>query len=127
MISHPRRLGRTSLALPAALIVCLLPAAARAEKVTITNGTSLVVVVQATAIVNKQLESDPPSKLAPGASTATTLPGDKVITIIDPAKPNNPLCRKVIAGGTDDQEFAIVIVGKGANAQVTLVPVPKKP
>jgi hypothetical protein len=127
MISHFRRLGRTSLALPAALVVCLLPAAVRAETTKITNGTSLGVVVQATAVVNKQLQSDAPSKLPPGGSTTTTLPGDKVITIIDPAKPNNPLCRKVVAGSTDDQEFAIVIVGKGANAQVTLVPVPKKP
>jgi hypothetical protein len=127
MISHLRRLGRTSLALPAALIVCLLPAAVRAETVTINNGTSLVVIVQATSIVKGKLQSDPPGKLAPGASTATTLPGNKLITVTDPNNPNKPLCQKVVPAGTEDLEFDIVIVGKGANARVVMEQAKKKP
>jgi hypothetical protein len=131
MISHLRRLGHTSLALPAALILCLLPAAVRAETINLKNGTPLVVVVQASAVSPStgRVQRDAPSKLAPGDTATTMLPGNKVITIVDPANPNKPLCQKGIASGTEDLYFEIVIVGKGANARVTLeqVPAPKKP
>jgi hypothetical protein len=127
MISHLRRLGRTSLALPAALIVCLLPAAVRAETVNIKNGTPLVVTVETTSVVGKTFYRDAPAKLAPGDSTATTLPGDKRITITDPGNPNKPLCQKIVRAGTEDLYFEIVIVGKGSNARVVVEQVPAPP
>src|ERR1700704_1375987 len=130
MISLLRRLGRKSLALPAGLIVCLLPAALHAETITIKNGTAVVVIVQATSIDGKnKFHRDPPAKVTPGNSAATMLPGNKQITIVDPGNPNTILFQQVIPAGTEDLYFKLVIEGKPPNQKMALeqVQAPKKP
>jgi hypothetical protein len=136
MISHLRRLGRMSPALPAALIVCLLPAAVRAETLNIQNALPAGVQVNVTSVSvdpnnpnAKIVNRDKPAKLAPGDTTQTTLPGDKIITIVDGGNPNIKLIVKAVPAGTEDRYFKIVLAGKPGMQKPILeeVPPPKKP
>src|SRR5262245_30712836 len=87
MISHACRLVRKSLALPAVVIVCLLPTAAWAEVTKITNTTNIVVVVESSSVNNGRFHRGKNDQLKPGAHTAMILPGEKTIVIRDASAP----------------------------------------
>jgi hypothetical protein len=109
MIRQRRSLGCLAPCLPAVLIVCLLPAAAAAETLTIRNETGAPVVVQAVSIAGRAVLRDKPHLINTGAMTpGISLPGDKIITIYDARVPNRVLFRGAIPAGRVDVLFGVV-------------------
>jgi hypothetical protein len=130
MIGNHSSLGRSCLCLPALLVVALLPAALRAESITIQNTSGVPVVVQASCIVRGQVNRAAPAMLAPNDSTpAIQLPGNKVITIYDAKTPNKVLYQGVIPGGNQDLNLGIVVdpkTGKFVKLDKLPAPTPEK-
>ena len=105
------------------LIVCSLPAVARAEKITITNTLpNTQIVVHIVAVHKGVVTREQPSKLKPTDTTTTSLPGNKIVTIYDANMPGKALFQLPIPAGTEDLPFDIVIQGKGPNAKIKIEP-----
>ena len=110
MISLLSSLGRKSLALPAVLIVWLLPTAVWAETITIKNSTPGVVIVRPACQVRGQVRAARPFQLKPGdTSPGIVLPGTKFIEIRDAMVPTRILARIGIDPSTEDQAYEIVM------------------
>jgi hypothetical protein len=109
MISLLCSLGWKSRTLLAVLIVCLLPAALHAETITIKNSTDDPVVVQTAYIVKGRVFAGQSYTLKPGDTTpGIMLPGNKLFTIVDAAKPNVVLGRQGVPGGNMNLDFELV-------------------
>jgi hypothetical protein len=113
MISLLSNLGRKSLALPAVLIVWLLPVTVWAETITIKNTTAGPVVVQPACLVRGQVVPARPIPLKAGdTSPGIVLPGNKIIVIRDTQ--NRVVAQIPIPSGTDDLE---VVMGTAPNGK----------
>jgi hypothetical protein len=114
MISLLCSLGRKSLALLAVLIVCLLPAAVRAESIKLTNTSTLPIVIEPVSSAGGTVYPGKPFGLNPGAKSAgIMLPGDKVIILRD--KSGTRILQKIpVPASTEDQDYDIVL---GADAR----------
>ena len=110
MISLLSSLGWKSLALPAVLIVWLLPTAVWAETITITNTTPGAVIVRPACQVRGQVVPARPFQLKAGdTSPGIVLPGTKYIEIRDAAVPTRILARIGIDPSTEDGAYEIVM------------------
>ena len=119
MISLLSSLGRKSLALPAVLIVWLLPTAVWAETITITNKTPGVVIVRPACQVRGQVRVARPFQLKPGdTSPGIVLPGTKYIEIRDAMVPTRILAQIGIDPSTEDGAYEIVM-GTAPNGRPT--------
>jgi hypothetical protein len=113
MISLLSNLGRKSLALPAVLIVWLLPVTVWAETITIKNTTAGPVLVQPACLVRGQVVPARPIPLKAGdTSPGIVLPGNKIIVIRDTQ--NRVVAQIPIPSGTDDLE---VVMGTAPNGK----------
>ncbi len=128
MIGKHSSLGRRCLRLPAVLVLVLCPAALHAESITIENTTGMPIIVQATSIVNKQVNRAAPAMLKPSDSTpGIQLPGNKIITIYDAKNPNKVLFQGVVPAGNADLNLGIVVdpkTGKIAKLEKVAPPAP---
>jgi hypothetical protein len=107
---RPRRLlSRVSRWLLAALVVALLPAAGRAETITIRNETPVPVIVETVSVYRNMLRRERPYVLNPGDATpGITLPGNKIVTVRNARMVTQVLSQQAIPARAEDQYFGIV-------------------
>jgi hypothetical protein len=121
MISLQCSLGQKSLALLAVLIVCLLPAAVRAENIIIKNATSAQLVVTVSYAARGQIVPGQPNPLAPGAATpGISVPGNKIIMIANAAAPARPICPPIVIPAAMQDQYLDIVVSP--NGKVGVVP-----
>jgi hypothetical protein len=109
MISHRCGLGCLRPRLLAVLVLCLLPGAGPAESLYFQNKCDAPVVLQATSVFRGAVWRGRPCLLKPGDTTpAIAMPGNKIITVLDPKVPNRVLFQGAIPAGVMDLRFNIV-------------------
>jgi len=109
MISHCCGRGRCRPRLLAVLVLCLLPGAISAESLYFQNKCDAPVVLQATSVFRGAVWRGRPCLLKPGDTTpAIAMPGNKIVTVLDPRVPNRVLFQGAIPAGVIDLSFRIV-------------------
>jgi hypothetical protein len=128
MISHCCGLGRFRPRLLAVLILGLLPGVGSAESLSFQNKCDAPVVLQATSVFRGVVWRGRPYLLKPGDSTpAIALPGNKIITVLDPKVPNRVLFQGAIPAGPTDLYFHIVPDPSPPRVRMQRTPPPQLP
>ena len=109
MIRLFRSSGLLCPSLAALLVIWLLPAGASAQSLTFHNESTMPVLVQTSCVVRGTVNRGPSYQLnMKDVSPKIPLPGNKIITIIDPRVPTRILYQGTIPANAADLSFDIV-------------------